>query len=79
MERIERESIYQRQVFFLENLGFSRPSEARKITFEESLHFEDIHAEIYTSMGYDLIIIAPESLWERVHVVCPITFRFSDS
>lgn len=67
MERIERENIYQRQVFFLEHLGFCQPTEARKISFEESLLFENIHEEIYTSLGYDLIKIAPESLSERVH------------
>lgn len=67
MERIERENIYQRQVFFLENLGFCQPTEARKISFEESLLFEKIHAEIYTSLGYDLIKVAPEALSERVH------------
>jgi len=69
LERIERERIYQRQVFFLENLGFCQPSEARKITFEESLHFENIHAEIYTLLGYGLIKIAPEPLWERVRTI----------
>lgn len=67
LERIERERIYQRQVFFIENLGFCQPSEARKITFEESLVFEQIHEETYISLGYDLIKIAPEALPERVH------------
>ena len=67
MERIERENIYQRKVFFIENLGFCQPTEARKISFEESLIFEKIHAETYSSLGYDLIKIAPESLLERVH------------
>lgn len=67
MERIERETIYQRQVFFIENLGFCQPTEARKITFEESLLFEKIHAEIYTSLGYHLIKVAPEALSQRVH------------
>jgi predicted ATPase len=67
MERIERENIYQRQVFFLENLGFCQLTEARKISFEESLLFEKIHAEIYSSLGYDLIKVAPEALSERVH------------
>jgi len=66
IERIERENIYQRQVFFLENLGFCQPTEARKISFEESLHFERIHAEVYSSLGYDLIKIASEALAERV-------------
>ena len=67
IERIEREKVYQRQVFFIENLGFCQPTEARKITFEESLIFEKIHEETYTSLGYDLLKIAPEALSERVH------------
>src|SRR5689334_22618279 len=67
LARIERERIYQRQVFFIENLGFCQPSEARRITFEESLVFEQIHEETYLSLGYDLIKIAPEALSERVH------------
>lgn len=66
MERIERENIYQRQVFFIENLGFCQPTEARKITFAESLLFETIHEEVYTSLGYHLIKVAPEALAQRV-------------
>ena len=30
---------------------------------------ENIHTEIYTSLGYDLIKIAPEALSERVHSI----------
>jgi predicted ATPase len=67
IERIERERIYQRHVFFIENLGFRQLTEARKITFEESLVFEKIHEKTYTSLGYDLIKIAPEALSKRVH------------
>ena len=67
LERIERERIYQRQVFFIENLGFCQPTEARKITFEELLVFEQIHEETYISLGYDLLKIAPAALSERVH------------
>ncbi|HEU5380679.1 MAG TPA: AAA family ATPase [Ktedonobacteraceae bacterium] len=67
LERIARERIYQRQVFFIERLGFCQPSAARQITFEESLVFEHIHEETYLSLGYDLIKIAPEALLERVH------------
>jgi predicted ATPase len=69
MERIEGENIYQRQVFFIENLGFCQPTETRKISFEESLIFEKIHVETYTSFGYDLIKIPPHSLSERVHSI----------
>src|SRR6266481_2231073 len=62
LERIEREEIYQRRVFFIEHLGFCQPTEARKITFAESLVFEKIHEETYTSLGYGLIKIAPDAL-----------------
>jgi predicted ATPase len=69
LERIERENIYQREVFFLEHLGFCQPTEVRKITFEESLLFEKIHADIYTALGYHLIKVPPEALLQRVDLV----------
>jgi len=76
MRRIERENIYQKQVFFIENLGFCQPTEARKISFEASLIFERIHLEIYTSLGYDFIKIPPHSLPKRVQSIAE---RFSST
>jgi predicted ATPase len=67
LARIERERIYQRQVFFIEHLGFCQQTSARKITFEESLVFERIHEATYLSLGYDLIKIPPAALSQRVH------------
>ena len=64
--RIERERIYEKQVFFIEHLGFCQPTEARRITFEEALVVERIHEETYLSLGYELIKIAPAALAERV-------------
>ena len=75
LERIEREGIYQRRVFFIEHLGFCQPTAARKITFAESLVFEQIHEETYTSLGYDLLKIAPEALSQRVHRIMEWTWR----
>lgn len=69
MERIERENIYQKQVFFIENLGFCQPTEARKISFEESLVFEKIHLATYASFGYSLIKIPPYPLPQRVESI----------
>ncbi len=66
LERIERENVYQRQVFFLEHLGFCQPTEARRITFEESLLFEKVHEETYTALGYHLLKVPPEALAQRV-------------
>lgn len=70
LARIEHERIYQKQVFFIENLGFCQPSAARKITFAESLVFERIHEETYLSSGYEVIRIAPGTLAKRVrHII----------
>ncbi|WP_207706373.1 AAA family ATPase [Clostridium amazonitimonense] len=35
INRVENQQIYQKKVFFIENLGFCQPSEARKISFEK--------------------------------------------
>ena len=59
MERIAKAQIYQKQVFFIENLGFCEPSAARKISFEDSLKFEKVHEETYRSFGYECMRIAP--------------------
>lgn len=57
LARIKEQKIYQKQVFFIENLGFITNTEARKITFEESLKFEEIHKKIYLDFDYELIFI----------------------
>jgi len=69
MARIEKAQIYQKQVFFVENLGFCEPSAARKITFEDSLKFEKVHEETYRSFGYECIKIAPRDLSSRVEQI----------
>jgi predicted ATPase len=69
LERMERERIYQKQVFFIDHLEFIRPTEARRISFSEALSFEHIHEETYASFGYDCIHIAPCSVAERVSSV----------
>jgi len=69
MERIEKEKIYQKQIFFIENLGFCEPSAARKISYEDSLRFEKVHEETYRSFGYECIRIAPQELSARVEQI----------
>jgi predicted ATPase len=69
IERITKERIYQKQVFFIENLGFCEPSAARKISFEDSLEFEKVHEETYRSFGYECIRIAPKELSLRVEQI----------
>jgi len=66
MERIKKGRIYQLQVFFIENLGFCEPTQARRISFEDSLRFEEIHEETYRSFGYEIVKVAPQKLSDRV-------------
>jgi predicted ATPase len=45
LERVKKEAVYQNRVFFIPNLGFVTPTEARRISFEETVCFEKIHEE----------------------------------
>jgi predicted ATPase len=69
LERIEKEAIYERQVFFVRNLGFIAPTPARRISFEETLRFEQIHEQTYRGWGYELITVEPGSPLDRVAVI----------
>jgi predicted ATPase len=64
--RINQDAIFENQVFFVRNLGFITPTEARRITFEETLRFEKIHEETYRNFGFELVSIEPGTLPERV-------------
>lgn len=69
LERVRSENIFQREVFFIRNLGFITPTDARRISFEESLRFEKIHEETYRNFGFELVFIEPESIAERVKAI----------
>jgi predicted ATPase len=66
LERVKKEAIYQQRVFFIRNLGFVTPTEARRISFEETMRFEKIHQEIYRDFGFELVSVEPGTLAERV-------------
>jgi predicted ATPase len=69
LKRAETEAIFQKRVFFIQNLGFITPTEARRISFEESLRFERVHEAIYRNFGFELVPIAPGSVLDRVDAV----------
>ena len=69
LERVKREAIYQHRVFFIRNLGFVTPTEARRITFEETVRFERIHEATYGDFGFELVSDEPGSLLERVSII----------
>ena len=69
LERVKREAIYQNRVFFIRNLGFITPTEARLISFEETVRFEKIHEQTYRDFGFELVSVEPGSLLERVSLI----------
>jgi len=69
LARIEAEAVYQRTVFFIENLGFVTPTAARRISFAESLRFEAVHQEAYVARGYVCLPIAPADVAHRAQQI----------
>jgi predicted ATPase len=69
LERIRAGMIFQREVFFIRNLGFISPTEARRISFEDALRFERIHEETYRDFGFEIVAVEPASLAERVDTI----------
>lgn len=69
MERVERKRIFQNRVFFIENLGFVEPTQARRISFEDALVFERVHRETYRSFGHDCVSIAAAPVSERARQI----------
>lgn len=69
LQRVKNEAIYQNRVFFIRNLGFITPTQARRISFEETVRFEKIHEETYRDFGFELVSVEPASLEERVSMI----------
>jgi predicted ATPase len=69
LERIKKEAIFERRVFFIRNLGFVTPTEARRISYEETVRFEKIHEDIYRDFGFELFFVEAGSLAARVSII----------
>jgi len=75
LERIRTENIFQTPVFFIRNLGFISPTEARRISFEESLRFDKVPEETYRDFGLEFISVEPASLADRVAAIKTVIER----
>ena len=69
ISRVETGAIYQKSVFFIQNLGFVTPTAARRISFDETLRFERVHEETYRKFGFELVPIGRGTLSNRVEAV----------
>ncbi|GIE99654.1 AAA family ATPase [Paractinoplanes rishiriensis] len=73
-EQVEHAAgFYERSVFFVRNLGFVQPTEARRITLPDALRFEQIHEDTYLELGYTLIEVPAAGLPDRVaHILANV-------
>lgn len=65
IDRCLEAGIYQNRVFFFENLGFIEHTDARKISYEEALIFEQIHLDIYKKFGFEIVFVPKISIAKR--------------
>lgn len=64
-----QQKTYEMDVFFVENLGFIKNTDARKISFENALRFEKMHLDAYEKFGYNLIFIQAGRIDERTSFI----------
>lgn len=69
LRRVRTENVFESRVLFLKNLGFVTPSEARRITYEQTVRFEQIHERVYRELGFELTLIDPGSISARVEQI----------
>jgi predicted ATPase len=69
VDRLLRSGSYASTVFFVRTLGFVTPTAARRISFADSLRFEQVHERTYRDLGFQLVDVPPGPLAERVGMV----------
>ncbi|ETZ07370.1 hypothetical protein P618_200434 [Holospora obtusa F1] len=69
IDRCIKSGVYQNQIFFFENLGFIEHSDARKISYEDALIFEQIHLDVYKEFGFEIVLVPKKTIEERCECV----------
>jgi predicted ATPase len=69
LDRVVAEDVYQTTVFFIRNQGFVQATTARRISFEDSLVFEQLHEQTYRELGFQLAEVPAGPLSDRVALV----------
>ena len=60
------DSLFARDVFLVQPLGFLTPTAVRRISYPDSLRFAAVHADVYRERGFTLIEVPPGPVRERV-------------
>jgi len=69
IDRIGRTGAWERRVFLVRDLGLAERTDARRISFDESLEFEHVHINTYRSLWYDLVDVPRGGVERRADLV----------
>jgi predicted ATPase len=61
--------MYEATVFFIRNQGFVQSTAARRISFADSLAFEQLHEQTYRDLGFQLVDVPAGPLPDRVTLI----------
>lgn len=65
IDRIMRDKVYEREVFFVRPIGSVELTAARRISYQESLAFEEVHEAAYQEHGFEIVDVPPAAVAER--------------
>lgn len=69
LHQIQDQNFYEKRVFFIENLGFIEKTNARQISYKDSVVFEKVHLDVYKHFGYECVGIPPMTLLKRKDIL----------
>ncbi len=69
VDSVMTEGLYETTVFFIRNQGFVQATAARRISFEDSLVFEQLHEQTYRDLGFQLVEVPAGPLTERAALI----------
>jgi predicted ATPase len=67
--RVLTDGRYETTVFFIRNQGFVQATAARRISFQDSLIFEQLHEQAYRDLGFQLVEVPAGPLTERAALI----------
>jgi len=62
-------SVYERDVFYIQLLGFLVRTNARRISYSDSLRFDVVHRKVYRELGFRLLDVPVDTVARRADLV----------
>ena len=67
--RITAPGIFDHRVLFVRPIGFIEPTAARRISYQESLAFEQVHESEYLRLGFEIVDVPAGPVSERAGMI----------